>query len=141
MIGRVVSVKMQKTAVVLIERRKTHPLYKKSYLRSKKYLVDDEIGVKLGDVVEIEKIRPISKRKHWKIVKVLGTDIVSLGKEALKEGASEAIAEVLPEEVESSDVSLQSSDEKQESEKLKKEVNLKEKPKKARVKKEVKSDS
>lgn len=134
MIGRVVSVKMQKTAVVLIERRKTHALYKKSYLRTKKYLVDDEIGVKLGDVVEIVKIRPISKRKHWKVVKVLGTDIVSLGKEALKEGASEAIAEVLPEEEEKSDEAIEQLSDTAEKENAK-ELKTEKKPRKRVVKK------
>ncbi len=98
MIGRVVSTKMQKTVTVLVEGRKTHPLYNKSFLQTKKYLVDDQMGVKLGQIVEFEKIRPISKRKHWQIKKVLGVDVVALGKEALKIGAAEAIAEVLPEE-------------------------------------------
>ncbi len=142
MIGRVVSTKMQKTVAVLIEREKRHPLYGKAFLRTKKYLADDPIGAKLGDIVVIEKIRPISKRKHWQVVKVLGKDIVSLEQAELKLEAMEAISEVMPEEQdESTAVSLQSSDEKQEAEKLKKEVNLKEKPKKTRVKKEVKSDS
>lgn len=98
MIGRVVSTKMQKTAVVLIDSRKTHPLYKKSYVWSKKYLAHDELGVKLGDIVEIVKIRPISKRKHWNVTKVVGSDFVAIATEHLKEGAEEAIAEVLPEE-------------------------------------------
>lgn len=98
MIGRVVSTKMQNTAAVLISRRKKHPLYKKTFLRTKKYLVDDPIGVKNGDIVRIEKVRPISKRKHWQIKKVLGKDFVALGKESLKEGAKVAIAEVLPED-------------------------------------------
>ena len=49
--GRVVSVKMVHSASVLIEGKKTHPLYKKSFVWSKKYLVDDPFGVKKGDVV------------------------------------------------------------------------------------------
>lgn len=100
MVGRVVSVKMQNTAVILVEEPKTHPLYKKAFTRSKKYMADDPVGVKLGDVVEVVKIRPISKNKHWQVKKVLGTDIVALGTEALKEEAAEAIAEVLPEATE-----------------------------------------
>lgn len=96
MVGRVVSTKMEKTVVVLIERKKTHPLYKKSYLRTKKYLADDSLGAKLGDIVVLEKIRPISKRKHWKVVKILGGDFVSLQEAQLKEGAKEAIAEAVP---------------------------------------------
>jgi small subunit ribosomal protein S17 len=100
MIGRVISVKMAKTANVLVEGRKRHSLYGKSFVHSKKYLADDQLGVSLGDIVEITKTRPISKRKHWKITKVLGKDVVALGTEALKEEAAEAIAEVLPEEEE-----------------------------------------
>ncbi len=100
MVGRVVSTKMQKTAVVLVESKKVHPLYGKRYSWSKKYLADDEMGVKEGDIVEIVKIRPISKRKHWKVTKVIGRDIVAMETEELKEDAAEAIAEVMPEEEE-----------------------------------------
>ncbi len=100
MIGRVVSTKMEKTAVVLVESQKKHALYKKSFLRTKKYLVDDPFNVKDGDIVIFEKIRPISKRKHFQITKVLGSDIVSLEQAELKEDAAEAIAEVMPEEAE-----------------------------------------
>ncbi len=98
MTGRVVSVKMQKSAVVLVESKKTHPLYKKSYAWSKKYIVDDPIGVVLGDLVEIIKIRPMSKNKHFRISKVLGKDFVAIAEEQLKESAEEAIEEVMPEE-------------------------------------------
>lgn len=100
MLGRVVSAKCQKTATVLVTGTKTHPLYGKSYVSSKRYLVDDPLNVKEGDVVEFLKIRPISKNKHWRITKVVGQDIVALGTEALKESAQEAIAEVLPEKEE-----------------------------------------
>ena len=98
MIGRVVSVKLQKTATVLVDSTKTHPLYKKRFKSSKKYLVDDSFGVSLGDVVEFIKVAPISKRKHWRITKVIGKDLISLGEEHLKTKAKEAIAEILPEE-------------------------------------------
>lgn len=84
MIGRVVSIKMAKTAVILVTGTKTHRLYKKSYTSSKKYLADDEIGAKLGDSVEIIKIRPISKRKHWKLIKILGSSTVEIVSEELK---------------------------------------------------------
>lgn len=100
MIGRVVSTKMEKTAVVIVESHKKHPLYNKSFLRTKKYLVDDPFNVKDGDIVIFQKIRPISKRKHFQITKVLGSDIVSLEQAELKEEAAEAIAEVMPEEKE-----------------------------------------
>ncbi len=96
--GRVVSVKLAKTATVLIESRKTHRLYNKSFKRSKRYLVHDELGVKEGDLVEIVKIRPMSKLKHWQIIKVVGRDLEAIVNEELKSGVAEAIAEVMPEE-------------------------------------------
>lgn len=70
-VGRVISTKSQKTATVLVERLWQHPIYKKRIKRSKKYLVHDEIGVKLKDKVVIQETRPISKRKRYKIVEVL----------------------------------------------------------------------
>lgn len=100
MIGRVVSTKMNKTVAVLVERTKIHPLYKKAFASSKKYLAEDSIGVKLGDVVEIIKVRPLSKRKMWRITKKIGRDIESVVTEELKEKAAEAIEEVMPEEKE-----------------------------------------
>lgn len=117
MIGRVVSTKMQKTVAVLVEGKKTHPLYKKTYVWSKKYLVRDEIGAKLGDVVVVEETKPISKRVHWKISKIVGADVVALGEAAMKQVEEEAIAEVMPEEkveAELSAVSDQSSAEPKE---------------------------
>lgn len=104
MIGRVVSAKMQKTVAVLVEGKKTHPLYKKTYVWSKKYLVHDEIGAKLGDVIVIEETKPISKRVHWQVVKILGADVVALGEAAMKQVEEEAIAEVMPEEKEKAEV-------------------------------------
>jgi small subunit ribosomal protein S17 len=98
MVGRVVSTKMMKTVAVLVESHKTHPLYKKSFIRTKKYLAHDELGAKDGDIVEILKVRPISKLKHWNVTKIIGRDLVALGTKDLKEDAQEAIAEVLPEE-------------------------------------------
>ena len=97
MTGRVVSTKMQKTAVVLIERTAVHPLYKKTFRRSKKYLVDDPIGVKDGDIVEIIKISPVSKNKHWRITKVVGKNLAEIAEEKLKAAAEEIISEVMPE--------------------------------------------
>lgn len=67
-IGIVMSTKMSKTATVKVERHWRHPLYKKIVRKSKKYLVDDELGVRVGDKVRICQTRPISKRKRWKIV-------------------------------------------------------------------------
>lgn len=96
MIGRVVSIKPKNTAVVLIERDAVHPLYKKVFLRSKKYLADDQLGVRDGDVVKIEKCKPISKRKHWKITKVLGANLAEIVEAEQKVKAEEEIAQVMP---------------------------------------------
>ena len=70
--GNVVSDKMDKTVSVLIERRVKHPLYGKIIRRSKKYLAHDETNqAKIGDTVEIQEGRPISKNKSWVLTKVV----------------------------------------------------------------------
>jgi small subunit ribosomal protein S17 len=64
--GVVVSDKTDKTVVVKVERRFTHPLLKKTVRRSKKFQAHDETNqFKVGDVVLIEESRPISKTKRW----------------------------------------------------------------------------
>jgi small subunit ribosomal protein S17 len=68
--GTVVSDKNEKTVVVLVERRFTHPLFKKTVRRSKKYKAHDENNLcKVGDVVSIEETRPISKDKTWIVLR------------------------------------------------------------------------
>lgn len=96
--GRVVSAKMPKTVTVLVEHRKTHPLYGKSVRRSKRYLVHDGLGAILGDVVQILQTRPMSKNKHFKVGKIVGRDMEAIVEEQLKMEAEKAIAEVMPEE-------------------------------------------
>ena len=67
--GVVVSDKNDKTVVVRVERRFTHPLLKKTVRRTKKYHAHDEANkAKEGDLVRIEECRPISKNKSWKLV-------------------------------------------------------------------------
>ncbi len=88
--------KAMKTATVLVSGHKTHPMYGKSFLRTSKFLVDDQIGVKIGDIVEFIKVAPISKRKHWRISQVVGRDILAVETEMMKEVAKEAIEEVMP---------------------------------------------
>ncbi|WP_061936369.1 30S ribosomal protein S17 [Aureimonas sp. AU22] len=67
--GTVVSDKNDKTVVVLVERRFTHPLFKKTVRRSKKYKAHDESNqYKVGDIVSIEETKPISKDKTWIVV-------------------------------------------------------------------------
>jgi small subunit ribosomal protein S17 len=64
--GVVVSDKQEKTVVVKVERRFTHPLLKKTVRRTKHYHAHDEAGAfKVGDSVSIEETRPISKLKRW----------------------------------------------------------------------------
>jgi small subunit ribosomal protein S17 len=68
--GVVVSDKNDKTIVVEVERRFTHPLFKKTVRRSKKYHAHDEANEhKVGDKVRIEECRPISKNKRWLVTK------------------------------------------------------------------------
>lgn len=69
--GKVVSDKMDKTVTVLVERRYMHPVYKKYIRKSDKYAAHDETNAfQVGDRVQIEECRPISKRKSWKVVTV-----------------------------------------------------------------------
>lgn len=117
MIGRVVSIKNQNTANVLVERAAVNKLYGKTYKRSKKYLIDDSIGVKMGDMVEIINCKPISKGKTMKIVKVLGRNLAEIMKEKLKASAEAAISEVMPEKLEEKEVASDKSLELSEKEK------------------------
>ena len=71
-IASVVSDKMDKSAVVLIERKVKHPIYGKFVKKSTKLHIhdeDNECGV--GDTVQITECRPVSKTKSWKLVKVV----------------------------------------------------------------------
>ena len=72
--GKVVSDKADKTITVLVERTKRHPLYRKNYRVSTKFLVHDEKNeFKIGDVVEITESRPLSAKKRWTAVKKITT--------------------------------------------------------------------
>ena len=69
--GKVVGTKMAKTAVVSVERIVIHPLYKKRFKRDRKYQVQDELGVKVNDVVKFAASKPYSKTKKWLILEVV----------------------------------------------------------------------
>lgn len=70
--GKVVSDKMQKTIVVLVERSVRHPKYEKIIKRRTKLHAHDENSVaKIGQMVRIQECRPISKTKTWKLVEIL----------------------------------------------------------------------
>ena len=67
--GTVVSDKNDKTVTVLVERRFTHPVMKKTVRSSKKYRAHDENNqFKTGDPVRLEECAPISKTKRWTVV-------------------------------------------------------------------------
>lgn len=69
--GKVVSNKMDKTIVVLIERRVKHPIYGKYITRSSKLKAHDENNeCQLGDRVTISETRPLSRTKTWKLEKI-----------------------------------------------------------------------
>jgi small subunit ribosomal protein S17 len=71
LIGQVVTATKDKTAVVQIEHFAIHSKYKKRMARTKRFLVHDEIGLKTGDTVRFEEVKPISKLKRWKAVEVV----------------------------------------------------------------------
>ncbi len=71
-IGEVISNKMTKTIVVRVERRFSHPRFKKVVTGYKKFYAHDEKAeAKVGDTVRIEETRPLSKLKRWRLVEVL----------------------------------------------------------------------
>jgi len=71
-LGRVVSDKMDKTVVVQVNDRKSHPLYKKVVQHRVRFKAHDESNeCKLGDLVRIMETRPLSKDKRWRVVEVV----------------------------------------------------------------------
>jgi len=72
MVGRVVSDKMDKTVVVVVERLKRHRLYGKIIRNRKRYLAHDEGNASHnGDLVRIEETKPLSKHKRWIVAEIL----------------------------------------------------------------------
>ena len=68
--GHVVSDKMTKTVVVKVTTTKRHAKYHKQYKVMKKYKAHDEAGeYHMGDIVEIQESKPISKEKKWKVIR------------------------------------------------------------------------
>lgn len=71
-IGQVVSDKMMKTIVIEINTRKLHRLYKKYVVKTKRLKAHDENNeAKIGDTVEVIECRPLSKDKHWRLVRII----------------------------------------------------------------------
>lgn len=72
MVGKVVSDKMQKTIVVLVERTVKHPKYGKIMKRrTKLHAHDENQQCKIGNIVKIRETRPLSKTKCWVLVEVI----------------------------------------------------------------------
>ena len=71
-IGVVVSNKMEKSIVVLVERKVKHPLYGKFVKKSTKFMAHDEKNeANIGDTVRIMETRPLSKNKCWRMVEII----------------------------------------------------------------------
>jgi small subunit ribosomal protein S17 len=70
--GKVTSNKANKTITVSVERQISHPLYRKYFKRSKKFMAHDEENLcNIGDTVKIKESRPLSARKRWTLVEVV----------------------------------------------------------------------
>jgi small subunit ribosomal protein S17 len=71
-VGKVVSNRMEKTAVVQVQRRFAHPVYKKYVSKRVKYKIHDEQNdLNVGDTVRIVETRPLSKDKRWRLLEIL----------------------------------------------------------------------
>tara|TARA_B100000700_G_scaffold192146_1_gene211636 strand:- start:1026 stop:1289 length:264 start_codon:yes stop_codon:yes gene_type:complete len=72
LVGEVVSDKMEKTVVVRVTRKIAHPVYGKFVKKFKKHLAHvGTVHPKLGDIVKISAMRPISKRKRWCVSEII----------------------------------------------------------------------
>ncbi|MGB9642203.1 MAG: 30S ribosomal protein S17 [Candidatus Ratteibacteria bacterium] len=70
--GKVVSDKMEKTRVVLVETLSRHPVYSKVIRKRKKFYAHDESEIsKTGDIVVIRQCRPLSRLKRWQVIQVV----------------------------------------------------------------------
>lgn len=70
--GKVISSKMDKTITVLVERLVSHPVYRKYIRRTSKITAHDENNeCQEGDVVAVSAIRPLSKKKVWKLERII----------------------------------------------------------------------
>ncbi len=70
--GKVTSNKCDKTVTIIVVRQIAHPLYKKYFKRSKKFMAhDEENSCNIGDIVKIRECRPMSARKRWELVEIL----------------------------------------------------------------------
>ena len=71
-VGIVVSDKMDKTITIAIERKVSHPIYKKYFKKTTKLMAHDEKGeCRVGDKVKVMETRPLSKNKRWRMVEIV----------------------------------------------------------------------
>jgi small subunit ribosomal protein S17 len=71
-VGKVVSNKMDKSITVAIERKLKHPIYKKFFKKTTKFMAHDEKNeASIGDTVKIMETRPLSSRKRWRLVEIV----------------------------------------------------------------------
>ena len=69
--GKVTSDKMMKTVVVAVDTSRRHRFYTKYVKATKKYLARNDISAKMGDLVQIQESRPLSKHVSWEVLKVV----------------------------------------------------------------------
>jgi small subunit ribosomal protein S17 len=71
-VGLVISNKMEKTVVVAVENRASHPKYGKIVVKTKHYKAHDETNtLNIGDRVKIQETRPLSRTKRWRVIDVI----------------------------------------------------------------------
>lgn len=99
LIGTVSSVAPDKTIVITIHTRKTHPIYKKQYTVTSKYIAHDENNdCKVGDKVSIVETRPLSARKRHTLQAILQRAVLTQeDKDAIETSAADATAKETPE--------------------------------------------
>jgi len=91
-IGQVVSTKMSKTIVVEVSMRKSHSLYRRVIAKSKKFYAHDENNTaRVGDFVEIEETRPLSRLKRWKLKNIIQKAKLVGGEEIQQQAGSESV--------------------------------------------------
>jgi small subunit ribosomal protein S17 len=75
--GQVVSDKMDKTIVVAINTKKAHPLYGRMVKHTTKFKAHDENNeAKIGDIVEVMETRPLSKDKHFRLIRIVEKAVI-----------------------------------------------------------------
>jgi|TARA_B110000971_G_scaffold198516_1_gene215195 small subunit ribosomal protein S17 len=71
-IGIVVSTKMEKTIIIAVENKYSHPIYGKTLKKTQRFMAHDEKNIcQLGDIVTINETRPLSRKKRWEVKQIL----------------------------------------------------------------------